>query len=270
MTDTAGAPPAAIKVAPAPRQAPWILPALPLAAIASLLLVAPRLFPRGLAVSFLIVAGLLVLALALVGWLINQRPGGAFIDNRNRLSLSKLQAGAWTVIVIAALSTAAAFNAALIGDPGAVTALDIAIPGELLLAMGISATSLAATPALMSLKADKTASTAALAALEEGASAQGTVVVRADPRQATWADLVTGDEVGNAKSPDLGKIQQLLISLLLLGCYFGYIFAGFAQTVGPVRSLPGIDQSFVWLLGLSHASYLAYKAAPHTASGATS
>ena len=37
--------------------------------------------------------------LALVGWLVNNRPMGVFIDNRNRISLSKLQAGAWTVVV---------------------------------------------------------------------------------------------------------------------------------------------------------------------------
>ena len=273
MTDTIAPNAAPAIAAPAARptkQAPWVLPALPLLAIASVLIAAPRLFPTGRAISFLVVGGLLAVALALVGWLINHRPIGAFIDNRNRLSLSKLQAGAWTVIVIAALSTAAAFNAVQISDHGAVTALDITIPGELLLAMGISATSLVAAPALLSLKANETSSDAAIAALDDDASPLGKVVVHDSPQRASWANLVTGDEVGNASSPDLSKIQQLLISLLLLGCYAGYIFANFSEIAGPITKLPGIDQSFVWLLGLSHASYLAYKAAPHTATGSSS
>lgn len=274
MTDAAQPAPAAAAPAPPPpkprsrvkpRQALWLWPGLVLLAGAGLLLAAPRWSPGARANIFLVVAAMIALCLALVGWLVRGRLMGVFVDNRNRLSLSKLQAGAWTVIVIAAFATAAAFNAEQAQDPAAVTALDIVIPGQLLLAMGISAASLVATPAVLSLKASQTPSDAALSALPEGVGANGKVLLRQSPDQAAWSDLVTGDEVGNADSVDLGKIQQILISLVLLGCYAGYVYAEFARLPGPITQLPVIDESFVWLLGVSHASYLAYKAAPHTA-----
>ena len=42
------------------------------------------------------------------------------------------------------------------------------------------------------------------------------------------------------------------------------MFIGLSTSAAPIHALPALDKSFVWLLGLSHASYLAYKAAPHT------
>ena len=75
--------------------------------------------------------------------------------------------------------------------------------------------------------------------------------------------MITGDEVGNFAIPDLGKIQQLLVTILLLTVYGVSIWKAFAKhsTIG---ALPPLDQSFIWLMGVSHAGYLAYKAAPHT------
>jgi hypothetical protein len=222
--------------------------------------------------AFIVALVLLAAELAVIGWLVNDRPIGAFVDNRNRISLSKLQAGAWTVVVLAALATAAIFNLLGQGSSAAtVTNLDVTIPGELLLAMGISATSLVATPALLSLKADQTPAQTALvqAALKPNpptGTANGKVATNASNQDASWGDLVTGDEVGNAGSPDLGKIQQLFITILLLGCYVGYVFIDFSASAAPIQALPALDKSFVWLLGISHASYLAYKSAPHTQS----
>lgn len=256
----------ATKASP-PAQAPWILPGAPLLLAAIVLIAAPHLQPRAAGYVFLLIAVLLAASLGLVGWLVNGRPIGAFIDNRNRLSLSKLQAGAWTVIVIAAFATAAAYNAAATTDHQSVSALNIIIPGELLLAMGISATSLVAAPALLSLKSKETATAQTVDALPPGSKANGKVVTHDDASEASWSNLVTGDEVGNAQSPDLGKIQQVLITLVLLGCYAAYVATSFNESHGVIARLPVIDKSFVWLLGLSHASYLAYKAAPHTATG---
>ncbi len=84
-------------------------------------------------------------------------------------------------------------------------------------------------------------------------------------RDASYMDLFTGDDVTNFDRADVGKIQQFLISLLLLGLYGAYVFSAFAGTA-PITTLPKIDPGFIWLLGVSHASYLAYKAAPHPAS----
>lgn len=251
-----------------PSRGPWVLAALPLVVAGLVLVAAPHYAPHWAGYVFLIIGALLAGGLALVGQLINGRPAGVFIDNRNRLSLSKLQAAAWTVIVISAFATAAAYSAETATDYTSVQALDIQIPGQLLMAMGISATSLAATPALLSLKSSQTAAPTSISALPDGASAHGKLVVHDTADAASWSNLVTGDEVGNAQSPDLGKIQQILITVVLLGCYTAYVFASFNDIRGQITQLPAIDESFVWLLGLSHASYLAYKAAPHTQTGA--
>lgn len=248
----------------------WGWAAVPVVLIAIELCVAANFGTVFRGYAFLGAVLLLAAELAVIGWLVNDRPIGAFVDNRNRISLSKLQAGAWTVIVLAGLSTAAVFNLLAQGsDAGTVTNLDVLIPGELLLAMGISATSLVAVPSLLSLKEDQTATDAQLtqAALKLNVThipERGVVAGKPNPTDASWGDLVTGDEVGNAGSPDLGKIQQLLITLLLLGSYATYIFMNFSSSAAPIHQLPTLDKSFVWLLGISHASYLAYKAAPHT------
>ncbi len=78
------------------------------------------------AYTFLAVLVLLALELTVIGVLVNGRPAGAFIDNRNRISLSKLQAAAWTVVVLGAFSTTVAFNAAYIGS-STVTLLNVNI-----------------------------------------------------------------------------------------------------------------------------------------------
>ena len=251
----------------------WTWASLPLLAIGALLAVVPHFWFQARAFVFLGVLALFAAELAIIGKLIQGRFAGAFIDNRNRLSLSKLQAGAWTVIVLSALATAAAFNL-VHGENGAtVTALDVVIPPDLLLAMGISATSLVATPALLSLKAAQQPQAgagddaAARLNLAGGIGSNGKLLTLNDPSDASWADLVTGDELGNAGTPDLGKIQQAFITLILLACYADYVFVSFASANLPtIGTLPGVDQSFVWLMGISHASYLAYKAAPHTQS----
>jgi hypothetical protein len=69
-------------------------------------------------------------------------------------------------------------------------------------------------------------------------------------------------KVGNFAVPDLGKIQQLLVTFLLLGIYVFMISTKF-DGQGKFE-FPTLDSSLVWLMAISHASYLAYRAAPQT------
>lgn len=255
----------------------WAWAALPIVVLAVGLTVAANHGTEYRGWAFLGAMALLAAELAIIGWLVNNRPIGAFIDSHNRMSLSKLQAAAWTVVVISALATIAVFNLLAQGAESGVTDLDVTIPPELLLAMGFSATSLVAAPALLSLKKDNPASADDIAKANakaddpskpsmnfQVADDANQVLIRPEGVAASWGDLVTGDEVGNAGSPDLGKIQQLLITVLLLGSYAGYVFLDLSTSAAPMHSLPTLDKTFVWLLGISHASYLAYKAAPHS------
>jgi hypothetical protein len=215
-----------------------------------------------------------------VGVAINRRPAGLVIDNRNRVSLSKLQALAWTLMVLSALTTAVIFRIRLgFADPVAIT-----LPQELLAAMGISAVSLVAAPVVLSLKSTEDAApgqaAATAAKLDDGDSghAVGKVYARTEAADASWLDLFRGDETGNAASPDLSKMQQFLITVVVLAVYASGLWKAFAgpeyvtdeSNAAPFfAAFPALSTSMVWLIGISHAGYLAYKAAPHSASAAT-
>lgn len=73
---------------------------------------------------------------------------GAFVNDRNRMSLSQSQLVLWTLIVLSAYLTGACVNLALSVDKP----LDIAIPQSLWILMGISTTSLIGSPLLASRK----------------------------------------------------------------------------------------------------------------------
>ncbi|WP_404338760.1 hypothetical protein AB2M62_06825 [Sphingomonas sp. MMS12-HWE2-04] len=185
------------------------------------------------------------LLIGCIGKAINDRWSGVLVSPRNRISLSKLQMTAWTVLVLSALVTAAAHNL-LIGD-GA-NALDIVIDPNLLIVMGISTTSLVASPAILSLK--EAGSPAALAR-------------RAAAEDASWLDLFRGDLAETADTPDLSKIQQFLVSLVVIGTYAILIGAEFISLgrAGRFANFPALSDQVVWLIGISHAGYIASKAA---------
>lgn len=219
---------------------------------------------------FLWELGLMLLALGAVGQALNGRWIGAAIDARNRVSLSKLQMLLWTVLVVCSLLTVATYRIHDMAIPAA-KALVITLPPELLFAMGISAASFVATPALLSLKAAETPTEEALATTraargDDVVEYEGKVDRRSSPAGASLTDIFRGDEVGNNLSLDVSKVQQLAISLLLLGIYAGMVYRELG--LHPTMSdLPKLQESLVQLMGISHASYLAYKAAPKTASG---
>lgn len=254
----------------------WSMLALAIVLMAGLAIWAPT---GDAAVLFLIEALLMAMALIGVGLGVTGRMFGAAIDDRNRVSLSKLQMLMWTILAVAALTTLLTYwlhsffaiaPAPLVKGAAAVAI----IPGALLLAMGISATSFVATPLLLSLKSseqptDDDKDALATARGVGDLSNRGKVDSRGDPAEAKFSDIFHGDEVGNALSIDVSKVQQIFISLLLIGLYGGAIFSTFTGPIAQVHGLPSMSDDFVKLLGISHASYLAYKAAPKTATQET-
>src|SRR6202043_3004495 len=89
----------------------------------------------------------------------------------------------------------------------------------------------------------------------------GNVIARTHPDEAHLRDIVSGDEVANAGTIDLSKVQQLLITMLLLGTYIGMLLSMFSKG-DPITALPDLGERFVELMALSHAGYLVYKAVP--------
>jgi hypothetical protein len=197
---------------------------------------------------------LMIGLIRLSGYALNGKPSGVLIDNRNRISLSKLQAIAWTVVIVSGLSTIGA--ARIIGIPAS-----LSIDGYLLALMGISAASLVATPAILSIKNEQV----------ESRVGQGVGAAR-------WMDLFRGDDEANKDAPDLSKIQQILVTLVVMAIYLfmlgnslhlGIIFSGEKGERLVGLRFPKLDQQLLWLIGISHAGYLGYKAAPHSATDST-
>jgi hypothetical protein len=220
-----------------------------------------------------VAAGMLLLA-AGAGGAITTKWYGALIDKWYSMSLSRFQALLWTLVVLSAFCTAAIRNLAT----GQSAPLVIAIPQELWLIMGISLTSAVGKTLILNQKVnsepapeEKEQFAKRKVALEAQNPAQavpmireGCVAGRTSPEEANWTDMFTGDEVGNQLSLDLGKLQMFYFTLLLVLTYIVGLWTLFAQSTGKIDAFPALDPSMVTLFGISHAGYLAAKAAPHT------
>jgi hypothetical protein len=220
--------------------------------------IAPGLDKLGPAMAAGFVIQILLFAVAILGagLAIKGQLLGAVIDQRNRMSLSRLQMLFWTVLILSAMAAAVEWRLA---NGFHMRATDIVLPAELLAAMGIAAGSLVAAPAVLSLKPENSSQSVAVNAADETPSI---------------LDLVQGDEEGNRNTIDLSKLQQLAITLVLVGVYGSAVFnlfynidwreqAHIAALAKPTGfRLPELSRSFVELLAISHAGYLIYKAAP--------
>src|SRR5206468_471390 len=140
---------------------------------------------------------------------------GLLIDSRNKISLSRLQMALWTILILSGLITAALSNVRLsispgnqlIGQPAAQqNPLNVDVPSELWLMMGISTTSLVASPLLKSIKADQTADPSQADAATSLVAQQhdldpnqitnkGLIMANTTPKAARWTDLFQGEEV---------------------------------------------------------------------------
>jgi len=217
-------------------------------------------------------AALLTLFAAIAGHGVTGCWRGPLIDERNKISLSRLQATLWTLLVLSALLSAALTNI----RNGQADPLAIVMPGGLWILMGISATSLVGAPLVLSGKKSRSADdeqtkrTLDLLAKQnvniDTVTTMGQVIVNTSPQNARWADLFSGEETGNAAQFDLGKMQLFYFTMILVLVYavaLGILFIGPVRVIG---TFPDMDTSILALLGISHAAYLTNKAIPHSAS----
>jgi hypothetical protein len=193
-------------------------------------------------VCWVIIVALFLGFLFVVGDGITGRRQGLLIDERNKMSLSRLQLVLWTLVILSGLLTIALTN---IGQNSS-TPLAINIPPQIWVLMGISTTSLIGSPLLKSNK-----------------MAEGKIKTRDDVQEAEVADLFRGEEVSNCNVLDLAKVQMFFFTLVLVLVYAVRLGSLFINTHAPILMLPDIDPSMTTLLGISHAGYLANKAIPH-------
>lgn len=185
---------------------------------------------------------------------------GALIDERKKISLSRLQSILWTVVVLSAFLAAALTNINIVG---AMASMNIALPEQLWALMGISITSLIGTPLIHNYKKDKD-----LPATQQIDTTQvenkGILMVNKNSDDAQWQDMFRGEEVGNTDSLDLGKVQMFCFTILLVFAYAVALGALFNGSLHAISNFPALDDSVIALLGISHIGYLANKAIPHT------
>lgn len=201
---------------------------------------------------------------------------GAFIDPRNKISLSRLQTILWTILVVAAYLSIAIYNIRV----GASDPLDIAIPEQLWALLGISLTALVGSALIKGQQTTKERANVNQAAknMDEQVSpepgtkalvraddpnkpvvAVGVLTVNATPEQSSWSDMFRAEQVGAADHLDLGKIQMFYFTIIIVFSYAMAIARMLAQASGRIGDFPTLDNSIVALLGISSAAYLTGK-----------
>jgi len=210
---------------------------------------------------------------------------GAAIDERNRLSLSRMQQLAWTMVLFGGYTVLAVVNltlmAGVVRDVGQATVLspDSGLTvGNFFPSMDPSLWAVLGLTVLISPFLSRKIMTnmehATVAASTSSTTARGAAQVldrRENPLWARWSDLFTGETEAASNQIDVSRLQHMVITVLLLGGYI-ILLAEYVRTIdacavllamtmgAPVfASMPPIDPTFVGLLALSHAGYLAFK-----------
>jgi hypothetical protein len=240
-----------------------------------------------------------------LGALIKGLPLGILIDERNKMTLSRLQIVLWTLVVLSALITVVlARVSAGVGDPWAVE-----LPWQLWALMGISTTTLVGSPLIRSTKKQKSATNDAkrkmlklqelkekkpktlqeikmiedeikkLSATDVDEKSkvylEGIIHVNTEAKKAKFSNLFTGDEVGNSEHIDVAKVQNFFFTIIAVIGYSVAIFSWMISMIkvegsdvlvylGTTASFPALDESLIWILGISHAGYLLNKTVDHT------
>jgi len=158
------------------------------------------------------------------------------------LSTSKFQLVLWTVVIVFSYLVMFSF----LGK--AKNFADLGLPDNVLIVMGISATTAVVAKGI----AVSNAAAAAKAAGIAVAPGSGTVLVSRAAGAA--AGLFQGDD----GMPDLGKVQLMIWTLIGICIYLTKVHH---QLVTQVRVMPDIDQTLMVLMGLGHGAYLGKKIA---------
>ena len=225
--------------------------------------------PWGLHASWLVVVAALVGFIVIAGLGITGVWRGAFIDERNMISLSRFQMLVWTVLVLSAYGTLAITRAAEL-DP--LTALDVEIPQTVWVLMGISTTSLVGSPLIRNKKKDPRLALDAddqrealdnqRKGLAGSVRVEGRIVTKKSVEDASWSDLFIGEEVSDAAHLNLAKIQMFFFTVLLLISYGVSIATLLIRSESIPDALPDVGEGMLALFGISQGGYLVDKAVP--------
>lgn len=198
----------------------------------------------GIFLSWLVAAAALLAVAMVLGAVTQKTVLGILIDSRGRYSLTQLQLVLWSVILLS-LIAGVAMGRLFGGAAGA--ALELDIPRQLLLVMGIS---LGSTATAVTIKAAKDATSGERIA----ASGPG------DPPRLRQIFLQEEGAYAD-KVVDVAKYQNFWITLIVVVSYVALAISEIAKlgSAPEMRALPGFSDSVLILLGISHAGYVAGK-----------
>jgi hypothetical protein len=246
--------------------------ALSILVCAAIVAIAPRFAAHNaLAVLWIEVAALTALMIA-VGSSVTKRYWGILINERNVMSLSRFQAVLWTVLILADYATillGRAWQGMSLAD-----AKDLLRP-DLLMLMGISYASAVGTSIVHANKAGKPTPATAVADAQTNlndtngsfTAAQGVLYKNKDFSDANVGDMFQGDELADAHTTDLSKVQMFFFTIVSAVVFLGTADAMFTnmKSIGDVL-IPQLPQNLIALMGISHAAYLGNKTVTRTQS----
>ena len=225
---------------------------------------------------------LMALILAFVGYLGYCTMGtweGIIINERNLMSLSRMQITAWTILIVSALMVMVAVRvAANVPD-----ALNIEINQEIWAVLGLSAFAAVGTPMINNAKSIKepapdtkdpsnTPVTRAATLLNENAAdieehRHGVLYANNTPDEARFTDIFEGDELANTMYIDITKVQMFWLSLIALAGY-AFLLLNLFLTATPdtLTKFPAFSDGYLAILAVSHATYLGGKTITQTKS----
>jgi len=160
----------------------------------------------------------------------------------NTLSTSKFQFVLWTVVIVFSYLVMFSYHAK------SADFSSLGLPQNVLIVMGISATTAVAAKGIAVSNATAAAQASNIAVIP----GSGNVIVPTAKPSA--AGLFQADD----GTPDLGKVQ-LLIWMLIGSCI--YLTLIHHNLVVAKREMPDIDQTLMVLMGLGHGAYLGKKIA---------
>jgi len=221
-------------------------------------------------VLLLIVAFFLLTGKALTG-----RGLGILINDRNLMSLSRLQLVIWTTVIVSGFFVIALvrIKSADVDQP-----LAIGVPWQIWTLLGISATSFVGTPLLYGNKMAKeprdpakieneVASQFANETADKVAeNRRGILYANNGIEDARFTDMFQGDELVNTHLVDVAKLQMFFFTIAVAIAYATQLFQLIAY--GDLKQtgihLPDLQEGLLALMGVSHAGYLGSKSIDKT------
>ncbi len=232
-------------------------------------------FLRG-GTNWLVVMIVIALFLLFTGKALTGRGFGVLINERNLMSLSRLQLIIWTVLIVSGFFVIAVMRmkAAEVDQP-----LSIGIDWQIWALLGISATSFVGTPLLYGNKMAKEPKDPAKAeaatashftdetSAQVAANRRGILYANSNIKDARFTDMFQGDELVNTQLVDVAKVQMFFFTVAVAMAYGMQLYQLIAY--GDLKQsnvhLPELQNGLLALMGVSHAGYLGSKSVDRTA-----